>query len=506
MLTKLINTARQENEDKTMILFVLGALFLWFFVVIYLFNQFPRWNKPYGIYRGGLVFSLGVMFSCFFYFKDLIKKRLKVFNDSSLVRLVSLVVCIGMLYPLLHEGLKNYKQTKQRNNIHMDQGNMQYGAYLALKKGVNPYNVNHLLTPLSINYYVTGLVEKKPECLRGYDLRFFYYIFNNFVFKGIPQWKIFSHPEVVKKIMPPKPKVEGCEKIRPYHYFSYAYGPFGFLTYSPFFSIWGIGGVAICPIFFLFLVYAAILIFFRDSIWRNPIPLVLFTIILSIPYNLMWQQFIFSSSDFVATSYALLALIFFIKYERTLMFPLLLALSVASKFPPGILLVPLLLQREKKEWACFILLVSGIYFFFYLWRNDDPTALLAAIGMGASNMFLWTNSLMYFIPNSYHLYVKILVLLFCVYLVAQLVVKKRTHDNAVFFVFIAICLGLLQGGTIQQNYITWLQMIGGFCIFVWTNRIGFQEHQAIQYRWVNNLVEKYFPRLSWHRLKEHFAK
>ena len=82
MLTKLINTARQETEDKGIILLVLGALFLWFFVVIYLFNQFPRWNKGYGVYRGGLVFSLGVMFSCFFYFKDFCggKMRLKYYK------------------------------------------------------------------------------------------------------------------------------------------------------------------------------------------------------------------------------------------------------------------------------------------------------------------------------------------------------------------------------------------------------------------------------------------
>lgn len=358
--------------------------------------------------------------------------------------------------------------------------------------------MNALVQNILYSHYLKKMF-KHPQCLQGFDRRYLKYYNTHF--------QLQSNKFLEEKLVASLPKTEECLKISREPYWNYPlnyyYGPIMLATYFPAVSFFGKGGLVLCNMFMLLFLFSVVLFCFRTNNWKNPIGILLFTIFLCIPKRFNSEVMMQVAVDIVQTLFFLMALIVAARHKKSLWFPFFMALSVAAKISPGIILIPILFIRPKKEALFFVLLIFLFHLPFIIWEYQG---LFSGLIYNILYKEAGDTGFLYHFHPAFRLIFKFCVVLSLLYCFIKLIIQNKSFSDICLFVFLSILGMLLVHKFIHANYIIWVQMIAAFCLFVWTNRIGFQEHQVIQYRWINNLVEKYVPRLSWHRLKEHFAK
>lgn len=328
-----------------------------------------------------------------------------------------------------------------RGDVRSEMGEIHVRAVPLLLSGVNPWAPGTVLD--SGTYLGLTGFEVVHRCL-GWSEGEVRTRFEAF-------WGSVDH-EQMKALLPSTLEAPECAEARELLAMSgYKYGPVMLAVYAPFVVAFGRPGIYLCHLVALLAIAAALWRLLGNG-WRPTIAVGLALAVLLGQSVILRNTLIDSDCDLIPTALGCWGLAFALR-DRPLAAGALLGLSVGAKLFPGLLLVPLLLDRRwLRAWFGFgLALLLGV----------GPAALLDAKGLFTNvvGFNLWrgpdSTSLAYFLPERLRLW----LLAVAVLVTAMLWLsawRRRSTVRLMVAVTGTVLAFLASAKIFHNNYLVWL--------------------------------------------------
>lgn len=427
-----------------------------FIVTLALFHQFSVYDWGYGIVRGFLLLILALLLLFLHFFLN----RLRFSSERLLRYLLLVLIGVAVLFNL-SLGVRTMGRTNETHRIEFDQGQMSYRAVKYLLAGINPYGQYSLVDPVVYQLFINKY-QHRTECSE-YQLQTLVSNFTAF-------WeRPGGSAEGMEAFFPSVSADNSCRDVkRAFTSLGYPYGPVTIVSYAPFVLLFEESGVYVNHLL-LVGVLAAILFWIGRRMTKGSTILALLPCLLVLITPFFRQNFLdLSASDLSAVVFALgfLALWMRGKYDFA---AAALALSVGSKFLPGLLFVPLLVKSPIRMGFWMVFVLTAVFSPFVLW---DATGLLNSLSVASISSTTDSTSLVHFMSPATALALKatffaglIAVIIWC---------TRNGWTNIVALRYLAFAhIGLLLiAPLIHNNYLTWLLPVFGLAVIseIYTNK------------------------------------
>jgi hypothetical protein len=243
-------------------------------------------------------------------------------------------------------------------NRQAEMGQINYRAIELLRQGVNPYAPDtyldfHRYDELLRRAETAGCITPTPEIAqRDFD-RF---------------WRTVDVADM-RRLPTISTSAECAETRRDFQVIGLKYGPALIASYFPFVSAFGERGIYVSHVVFFIALVLALWLWGRRRLLLTrslaTIPLLFVVVPTLVRYDVLHD----SDCDLAPTALAVWAWMLF-DDKRDRAGGVVLALSVAAKFFPGLLVAPLLLGMRRPAWGYFAVTLAVAMVPFFLWEPE----------------------------------------------------------------------------------------------------------------------------------------
>lgn len=421
----------------------------WTLVGIGLLQLFNIYDWGQGVIRGKLVFMLFVwILVSLFVFKS---KNIFLKPKNTKTKKILEVVFWVCVFIHLVIGIKTAFLVHKTNEIPLDQGQISYRAIQLAKENNNPYSTKVILDPIYYNYLAEG-VKDKMYCFEDNE--------------GSLQQRLSSYwksvdKEKMKALLPDYEK-EGCAELKNgFSMAGYRYSPFMFLSYFPFVLLFGKAGIFINHLVVFFILSLFIYKIYKE-LKINILFFALSYLILFIPSQIR-HNVLFNSAGDLLPAFLIIVFVCFQIKKKHFLSGVVAALSISTKFVPGILLVPLLFQKWRASFLGFILTFFSMNIPFFLM---DKTGFI-------NNIFLFNfvrpedqTSLFYFLHPNQELNITLLSLFVLLIIFVIMVIKRLDIKYQVLFLITSMLAVFINSKAFHNNYFVWIIPLISFYIML----------------------------------------
>jgi hypothetical protein len=345
--------------------------------------------------------------------------------------LVAVLLAIGVVLNLGRALFFLYR-SHQTGTVQSDQARMILDALQVFEQGVNPYATTTVTDSVAYGLAV-DLLNTQPPCRAG---------------GGAIRFRIGTADESVVPRVMPGPDCRGLEKL--FTSLGFKYGPVMLFFYWPFVTVLGAAGVLASH---LLLVIVCGVVLYRWAIAQTASPFWSAVALLPFlwPTHLARNVLTVEHLDFLPVFLVTLAWVCWDR-NRFGAASACLGLSLAAKFLPALLFLPLLLRAPRRFWLAPLAIAAACFAPFAVW---DWTGLWRNLGYPFSRPPDSTSLAFFLAPWEASL-VRVLALAATAIIAARAHLRGWEARPSVEYLVCAHLAVLAAGTTLHNNYLVWL--------------------------------------------------